>query len=173
MLTATGLELWSPVTASFVTARRLRTLGLFDSSEAGFASVAAGFASSAFSSLLASPSATSGLAVSSVAGFASSVTAGFASSAFAGVAAGVSVAAASALGAAVVAEASGFAVTSVLGVAVSALVSAACASPLPASAKLSPNPKKTDATPTLYFLKKNVDVLFLSFDNFSFLNNIF
>ena len=50
---------------------------------------------------------------------------------------------------------SAFAVVSVFGVAVSALVSAACASPLPANAKLSPNPKKTDATPTLYFLKEN------------------
>ena len=152
--------MWFPDTASSVVARRLRTLGLFDSSEAGFASVAAGFASSAFSSLLAFPSATSGLAVSStlavssVAGFAS-VTAGVASSAFAGVATGVSVAAAAVLGVAVAAGVSAFAVASVLGVAVSALVSAAFASPLPASTKLSPNPKKTDATPTLYFLKEN------------------
>ena len=67
-------------------ARRLRTLGLFDSSVAGFDSVAAGFDSSVFSALLASPSATSGLAgsstleVTSVAGF-DSVTAGVASSA--------------------------------------------------------------------------------------------
>ena len=90
-----------------------RTLGLFDSSVAGFAS-AAGLASSAFSSFLASPSATSGLAVSSTlaassaAGLAS-VTAGVASSAFAGVATGVSVAAAAVLGVAVAAGVSAFA----------------------------------------------------------------
>ena len=71
-------------------ARRLRTLGLFDSSIAGFASVAAAFSAAAFSSFLVSPSATSGFASSAFsAGLAvsSAVTppsavAGFASSAF-------------------------------------------------------------------------------------------
>ena len=89
MLTATGLELWSPVTASLVTARRLRTLGLFDSCEAGFAS-AAGFTSGAAS--FASPSATSGFVATS--GFAATSAFGVASTAgFASGAAGVSVAA--------------------------------------------------------------------------------
>ena len=91
MLTATGLELWSPDTASFVVARRLRTLGLFDSSVAGFASVVAdlvasstaGLASSDFSSVFASSLAASGLATSSVDGFTYSV--------FSAVATGVSV----------------------------------------------------------------------------------
>ena len=54
---------------------------MFDSSVAGFTSVVAGFASSAFSSFFVSPSATSGLAASSVAGF-TSVATGFTSSAF-------------------------------------------------------------------------------------------
>ena len=89
--------MWSPDTASFVTARRLRTFGLFDSSVAGFASAAAGFASAAFSvsnNLACSSkeipaSAVAGFAATSAFGVASA--AGFTSSAFSEGAAGVSV----------------------------------------------------------------------------------
>ena len=142
-------------------ARRLRTLGLFDSSVAGFDSVAAGFDSSVFSALLASPSATSGLAgsstleVTSVAGF-DSVTAGVASSALFPSASSV-VAIFSTTFCSFLEESSllSFFTNSVfsseLGCAGS---SEAFTAPPFANIKLRVVPKNTDATPTLYFLKE-------------------
>ena len=139
MLTATGLELWSPDTASLVTARRLRTLGLSPSESllaSTFGEVSSFFAIASFVEVAVD---SSFFAISSAFGTTTLAVAVSEISAFAGVTDGVSV----------------VAVISVFGVAVATLVSAALASPLPANAKLSPNPKKTDATPTLYFLKEN------------------
>ena len=126
-------------------ARRLRTLGLSPSESllaSTFDEVSSFFAVASFVEVAVDASS---FAISSAFGTTTLAVAVSETSAFAVV---------STFGA-TVAGVSAFAVVSVFGVAVSALVSAALASPLPANAKLSPNPKKTDATPTLYFLKEN------------------